>query len=228
MPHARVTSIDASAALAMPGVHGVLTADEVTNAARRPRETILTNEPMFVGHPILAVAADTEELASDALEQIKVDVRGAAVHRRSAAEPVPRRDRMRARTATSRTWRRRAAGPSSGRRKTSRAAGEGQLPMGAPVTRVVVRRRRRRLRGRQARARRDVRDGRPRRITRWSRARAMAYWQNGKCYLYGSTQSQSFPIPGIARTCSASSPRISSTSPSSAAAASARRAAPIR
>ena len=29
MPHARVTSIDASAALAMPGVHGVLTADEV-------------------------------------------------------------------------------------------------------------------------------------------------------------------------------------------------------
>ena len=27
---------------------------------------------MFVGHPILAVAADTEELASDALEQIKV------------------------------------------------------------------------------------------------------------------------------------------------------------
>jgi len=27
MPHARVTSVDASAALAMPGVHGVLTAD---------------------------------------------------------------------------------------------------------------------------------------------------------------------------------------------------------
>src|SRR5687768_11532516 len=29
MPHARVTNIDASAALAMPGVHGVLTPDEV-------------------------------------------------------------------------------------------------------------------------------------------------------------------------------------------------------
>jgi CO/xanthine dehydrogenase Mo-binding subunit len=26
----------------------------------------------------------------------------------------------------------------------------------------------------------------------------MAYWENGKCFLYGSTQSQSFPIPGIA------------------------------
>ena len=36
MPHARVTSIDASAALAMPGVHGVLTADEVTNNPPEP------------------------------------------------------------------------------------------------------------------------------------------------------------------------------------------------
>src|SRR5512134_1388729 len=71
MPHARVTAIDASAALAMPGVHGVLTADDVVNPPE-PQETILTNEPLFVGQPILAVAADTEELASDALEQIKI------------------------------------------------------------------------------------------------------------------------------------------------------------
>ncbi|NJS14886.1 MAG: molybdopterin-dependent oxidoreductase, partial [Sphingopyxis sp.] len=28
---------------------------------------------------------------------------------------------------------------------------------------------------------------------------ALAYWQNGKCILHGSTQSQSFPFPGIAR-----------------------------
>ncbi|MFQ5982816.1 MAG: xanthine dehydrogenase family protein molybdopterin-binding subunit, partial [Woeseiaceae bacterium] len=27
---------------------------------------------------------------------------------------------------------------------------------------------------------------------------AMSYWQNGKCYLYGSTQSQSFVVPGLA------------------------------
>ena len=26
----------------------------------------------------------------------------------------------------------------------------------------------------------------------------MAYWQNGKCYLYGSTQSQSYVIPALA------------------------------
>ena len=28
---------------------------------------------------------------------------------------------------------------------------------------------------------------------------AMSYWQNGKCYVYGSTQSQSFIIPGLAK-----------------------------
>mgnify|MGYP005827947277 CR=1 FL=1 len=28
---------------------------------------------------------------------------------------------------------------------------------------------------------------------------ALAYWQNGKCFLHGSTQSQSFVFPGIAR-----------------------------
>ena len=71
MPHARVTNVDDSAALAMPGVHGVLRASEVSNPPD-PQETILTDEPLFVGHPILAVAADTEELASDALEKIKV------------------------------------------------------------------------------------------------------------------------------------------------------------
>ena len=51
MPHARVTSIDASAALAIPGVHGVLTADEVMNPPE-PQETILTNEPLFVSVPL--------------------------------------------------------------------------------------------------------------------------------------------------------------------------------
>src|SRR5690606_14709810 len=28
---------------------------------------------------------------------------------------------------------------------------------------------------------------------------AMAYWQNGKCYLHASSQSQSFPVPTVAR-----------------------------
>lgn len=56
VPHGRVVKLDASAALAMDGVLGVLTADdlaEVTGAS----EPILTNEPLHVGAPIAAIAA---------------------------------------------------------------------------------------------------------------------------------------------------------------------------
>src|SRR5262252_376155 len=71
LPHARVTAVDSSAALAMPGVQGVLTADDVPGFPA-PQDAILTNEPVFVGQPILAVAADTEALAAEALEKLKV------------------------------------------------------------------------------------------------------------------------------------------------------------
>ena len=73
MPHARVRSIDASEALAMDGVIAVLTADEVP-AIPAPGNPILTNEPCYVGEPILALAAVDETTAQDALEKIKVDL----------------------------------------------------------------------------------------------------------------------------------------------------------
>jgi CO/xanthine dehydrogenase Mo-binding subunit len=71
MPHARV-KIDATEALAMEGVVAVLTADDVPPAAA-PAEPILTNEPLFVGDRILAVAARSEELAQEAIDRIKVE-----------------------------------------------------------------------------------------------------------------------------------------------------------
>ena len=71
MPHARV-KIDASEALAMDGVVAVLTADDVPPAAA-PAEPILTNEPLFVGDRILAVAARSEALAQEAIDRIKVE-----------------------------------------------------------------------------------------------------------------------------------------------------------
>jgi xanthine dehydrogenase molybdenum-binding subunit len=71
MPHARV-KIDATEALAMAGVVAVLTADDVP-AATGPAEPILTNEPLFVGDRILAVAARSEELAQEAIDRIKVE-----------------------------------------------------------------------------------------------------------------------------------------------------------
>jgi xanthine dehydrogenase molybdenum-binding subunit len=83
-PHARVKSIDSSAALAMPGVRAILTADEVPGPRDQvsdagvlikanPRsEKALTNEPMYQGEPVLAVAAVDELTAAEAIEQLKI------------------------------------------------------------------------------------------------------------------------------------------------------------
>src|SRR3990172_9497474 len=62
MPHARVRNIDASAAPKMKGVVAILTADEVPSFPP-PNNLILTNEPLYVGDPILAVAAVDETTA---------------------------------------------------------------------------------------------------------------------------------------------------------------------
>ena len=71
MPHARVTRLDTSRALAMPGVKAILTADgcprcdrlcarrKRASRRRKPRRG-LTNEPLYQGEPILAVAATSE------------------------------------------------------------------------------------------------------------------------------------------------------------------------
>jgi len=85
MPHARVRSIDTSAALAMPGVKAILTADELPPPANSINDNgtvilanprgyqALTNEPLFQGQPILAVAAIDELTAANAIEKIKVN-----------------------------------------------------------------------------------------------------------------------------------------------------------
>src|SRR5664279_2929410 len=66
-PHARVKSIDTSAALAMPGVKAILTADDLPAPAdsltdngtiikaSKWGERGLTMEPVYQGEPILAV-----------------------------------------------------------------------------------------------------------------------------------------------------------------------------
>src|SRR3989442_12811297 len=72
MPHARVTSIDMRAALDMPGVKAILTADDLPDL--RGAERALTNEPLYQGEPILAVAAIDELTAAEAIERIDVDL----------------------------------------------------------------------------------------------------------------------------------------------------------
>src|ERR1700682_4188940 len=85
LPHARVRSMDLSAALAMPGVKAILTADDLPAPAAfitddgvlippNPKaERGLTNEPLYQGEPILAVAAVDELTAAEAIEKIQID-----------------------------------------------------------------------------------------------------------------------------------------------------------
>ena len=85
LPHARVRRIDASAALAMPGVRAILTADELPAPAdsltdsgsviraNKLGERALTMEPVYQGEPILAVAAVDELTAVEAIEKIHID-----------------------------------------------------------------------------------------------------------------------------------------------------------
>jgi xanthine dehydrogenase molybdenum-binding subunit len=72
MPHARVTRIDTRAALAMPGVKAILTADDLPDL--KGAERALTNEPLYQGEPILAVAAVDELTAAEAIERIGIEL----------------------------------------------------------------------------------------------------------------------------------------------------------
>src|SRR5262245_23143697 len=72
MPHCRVRSVDARAALALPGVKAILRADEMPDL--RGAERALTNEPFYQGEPILAVAAVDEATAAEAVEHITLDL----------------------------------------------------------------------------------------------------------------------------------------------------------
>jgi CO/xanthine dehydrogenase Mo-binding subunit len=85
MPHARVKHIHAEEALAMPGVKAMLTANDLPAPAdtltdngtvikaSKWGERGLTNEPVYEGEPILAVAAVDELTAAEAIEKIEID-----------------------------------------------------------------------------------------------------------------------------------------------------------
>ena len=85
VPHARIRSIDASEALAMPGVKAILTVDDLPKPADAltdlgqviPANPLgergLTNEPVYQGEPILAVCAVDELTCAEAIEKIRID-----------------------------------------------------------------------------------------------------------------------------------------------------------
>ena len=72
-PRARVRRVDASKALALPGVRSILHRFNAPRAAFRGEDTIFRDEVRFVGDEVAAVAAETEEVAREALALIAVD-----------------------------------------------------------------------------------------------------------------------------------------------------------
>ena len=82
--HAKIRSIDTSAALAMPGVKAILLPEDVpgpkdqvndmgqTLRANPYSERALASEPLYQGEPVLAVCAVDEATAVEAIEKIKI------------------------------------------------------------------------------------------------------------------------------------------------------------
>lgn len=76
--HARIVSIDVTAALSAPGVHGVLTHADVPGATHYglefPDQPVLAIDRVrYVGEPVVVVAAEHPEQAKDALRAVRVE-----------------------------------------------------------------------------------------------------------------------------------------------------------
>ncbi|MDB5617116.1 2Fe-2S iron-sulfur cluster-binding protein, partial [Tardiphaga sp.] len=83
-PHARIIAIDKTAAMAVPGVHAVLTSedapDRLFSTARHERDwmdpedtRVLDTVVRFAGQKIAAVVADTEAAAEEGCRRLKVE-----------------------------------------------------------------------------------------------------------------------------------------------------------
>jgi len=185
MPHARVRSVDTSRAEAMEGVLGILRASELPRPEQGTREGALSDEPLYEGAPILAVAAVDETTAAAAVEAIRVDL-----------EPLPfvldPLDSLREGGPNARVDGNVPGedGPTSLKWSGSvfEEAGPDRLPMGEPTAEWAI-------------GDVDAAFGEADVIVEETIVHqsvthhpmeprsCMAYWQNGKLFLHGSTQS---------------------------------------
>ena len=197
MPHALVKNIDASEALAMDGVIAILTADDLPPVEGAAQKT-LTNEPCFVGDPIAAIAAESETIAANALEKIKLELEPLPFTIDPLESLFPGGPDARVGGNTSGSF----AGPFDTVKWTAKdfaSVDEGQLPMtGKPTSEWSF--------GDLDAGFADASIVYDETFVTAANSHhsmeprsAMAYWQNGKCFVHGSTQSQSFVIPGLAQ-----------------------------
>jgi xanthine dehydrogenase molybdenum-binding subunit len=195
MPHARVRNIDASGAMNMKGVVAIITPDDVPQFPP-PVDPILYKEPTFAGAPILAVAAETEEIAAAAIEAINVDfdqlkhvvdpldsLFPGGVNAFSGGNVANVQLPLQTVKWTAKDFQ----GFDQGKMPMGKPAEEwayGDLDAGFKKAKVVIER--------------TFQTAGTSHHSMEPRSN-MAYWQNGKCYVHGSMQSQSFVVPNIAR-----------------------------
>ncbi|MGB6537637.1 MAG: xanthine dehydrogenase family protein molybdopterin-binding subunit [Xanthobacteraceae bacterium] len=196
MPHARVRSIDTSAAMKMKGVVAIITPNDVPQFPP-PVDPILYREPVYAGAPIVAVAAESEEIAAAAVEAIKIDLEQIdhVIDPLDSLYPGGPNAFSGGNVANIRL-------PLQTVKWTAKdyaGLDEGKLPMGKPVeqwqygdldagfkkAKVIIER--------------SFQTAATSHHCMETRSN-MSYWQNGKCYVHGSMQSQSFVVPYIART----------------------------
>jgi CO/xanthine dehydrogenase Mo-binding subunit len=205
-PHARVRNIDARAALAMKGVAAVLTADEVPapQPVKDPfgaeetedGERGLTNEPVFEGEAILAVAAVDELTAAEAIEKINVDLellpfvidpldslRPGGPDARTQGNIFVPGGGMKTLKWTNQDLQEVAAGRLPWDAKAGEETAVGDVEAGFKQADFLLD---------------DTLFQQSTPHQPLETRSAMAYWQNGKLYLYGSTQSVAQTVPQLA------------------------------
>jgi len=197
LPHAKINAIDTSIALRMKGVIGILTADDDGVGA------VLTNEPKFVGDPVLAIAAVDEQTAQDAIEQIHLDIEPLEFALDPLTSLYPGGPNAGPGSTNIGGGRRGRGGGGSPRELKWNArdfaeSEEGQLPIGEPT---------------QEWSFGDVNAGLAQAklvldetfVTQGNSHHSMeprttmAYWQNGKCHVHTGCQSHTAALGGIAR-----------------------------
>ncbi|MEZ5492688.1 MAG: xanthine dehydrogenase family protein molybdopterin-binding subunit [Gammaproteobacteria bacterium] len=209
LPSGRVVNIDYAEALRMDGVVGVFTADDLPPVPPPGNPALASDYVTFVGQPILAVAAVTEEIAESAIARIRVDFE----RRNFVVDPL-----------VSLT----PGGPNAYPEGNVLVRTQEEGPEGAPIVGAEIRD----IKWPQS-AIDAIREGREpvggEFTQEWAfgdvdagfaeaahiieepfvtmgyphhslEARTcMAYWENGKCYFAGSSQSQSANDNGLAR-----------------------------
>jgi CO/xanthine dehydrogenase Mo-binding subunit len=194
MPHARIRNIDASEALKMPGVLGILTADDVPQFPPPQRPILQKDEVFFIGDPIMALAAVDETTAADALEKVKIDFEQLP----HVLDPL---DSLYPGGPNARSGGNVAAAQINLQTVKWQAGDfydDNKLPMGKPAESWTYGD----LDGAFKASKLVIEESfvtagyshhsmEPR--------TAMAYWQGGKCFLYGSNQSHTAAVPNIAR-----------------------------